>query len=134
MRSNLSSIAIDRTLLAKTAIVLGFAVAGWAYCGALIGVGRQFMSMDATLIVHAIGAPIGFALLSWIYFNRFAFTTPLATAAIFLAVVFALDLLVVALLIEKSFAMFASPIGTWLPFAFIFAATFVTGLLSNPSR
>jgi hypothetical protein len=39
----------------------------------------------------------------------------------------ALDVLVVALLTERSFAMFASPSGTWLPLALIVAATWITG-------
>ena len=48
----------------KIVIVIGFSVAVWAFCGALVGIGRQYMSMDATLIVHAIGAPIGAAFFS----------------------------------------------------------------------
>jgi hypothetical protein len=94
----------------------------------LIGVGRQFLSMEATLVVHAVGAPIGFALLSLLYFKRFACTTPLQTAIAFLAVVVALDAFLVAPVFERSYAMFASPLGTWIPFALIFAATYLTGL------
>jgi hypothetical protein len=124
---------VQRSASMRAAIVLASAIAGWAYCGALIGISRQFWSMDTTLVVHAIGAPIGFALLSFLYYRFFAFTSPLATAAIFIAVVFALDFFLVALLIEKSFAMFASPLGTWLPLALIFAATLVTGLLTRPA-
>ena len=86
-------------MLRKSAIVLGFAFAIWAFCGALIGVGRQLMSLDATLIVHAVGAPIGAALFSWIYFRRYGFTGPLATAVLFVAIALALDFFVVALLI-----------------------------------
>ncbi len=108
--------------------VLLHALAGWAYCGLLIGVGRRFLSMDATLVVHAVGAPIGFALLSLLYFKRFACTTPLETAAAFLAVVVAMDAFLVAPVFERSYAMFASPLGTWIPFALIFAATYLTGL------
>ena len=43
-------------MLTKSLIVLGFAVAVWAFCGALVGIGRQYMSKDATLIVDVIGA------------------------------------------------------------------------------
>lgn len=110
------------------AALLLHALAGWAYCGMLIGVGRQFLSMEATLVVHAVGAPIGFALLSLLYFKRFACTTPLQTAIAFLAVVVALDAFLVAPVFERSYAMFASPLGTWIPFALIFAATYLTGL------
>lgn len=69
------------------------------------------MSMDATLIVHAVGAPIDAALLSWCYFNSFGFTSPLVTAAIFVGTAFILDVFIVALLIEQSFDMFKTVLG-----------------------
>jgi hypothetical protein len=112
---------------AKSAIVLGHALIGWMYCGTLISIGRQFMSMQATLVMHAIGAPLGFVLISLFYFKRFAFTSPLQTALLFVGVVIGMDVLVVAMLIEKSFAMFASALGTWLPLALIFSAAYLTG-------
>lgn len=115
-------------MLKRVLIVIGFAGAVWAFCGALIGIGRQFLSMDATLILHAIGAPIGAAVLGWIYFRNFGYTSPLATAAIFVGAALTLDALVVAMLIEKSFGMFRSPLGVWIPQALIFMATWMTGL------
>ena len=119
-----------RDRLRKTAIVSAFGVVGWAYCGALVGVGRQFLPIETTLIVHAIGAPIGFAVLSWIYHRRFGFTSPLATAAIFLGIVISLDVLLVAMIFERSFAMFSSFIGTWLPFLLIVCATYAVGVVT----
>ena len=74
-------------------------------------------------------APIAFAAVSWVYFHRFTYTSPAATAVAFLAVVMLLDVFVAALLIERSFAMFTSPLGIWLPFALILAATWITGLV-----
>jgi hypothetical protein len=112
---------------AKSAIIIGHALVGWMYCAALIGIGRQIMSMQATLVMHAIGAPLGFVLVSLLYFKRFAFTNPLQTAFLFLGVVIFMDIFVVALLIEKSFVMFTSVLGTWLPFALIFSATYLAG-------
>jgi hypothetical protein len=38
-----------------------------------------------------------------------------------------MDFFVVALVIEQSLAMFASIIGTWLPFVLIFMATYLAG-------
>ncbi len=111
----------------KALVILLHALAGWAYCGALIGVGRRMLPMETALVIHAIGAPMGFAAISWFYFRRFAFTTPLQTASAFLGIVAALDVLLVAPFLEKSFAMFASPLGTWIPFALIFTATYATG-------
>jgi hypothetical protein len=120
-------------VLKETAVILAFGIAIWAFCGALVGIGRQFMSMDATLIVHAIGAPVGAAILSWLYFRNFGYTSPLVTATIFVAMALALDIFVVALLIEKSFEMFRSAIGVWLPQALIFAATYFVGTLVSPA-
>jgi hypothetical protein len=37
------------------------------------------------------------------------------------------DFLLVALVINHSLAMFASLLGTWIPFALIFASTYLTG-------
>jgi hypothetical protein len=39
------------------------------------------------------------------------------------------DFFLVALVINRSLEMFASPLGTWIPFALIFASTYLTGML-----
>jgi hypothetical protein len=111
----------------KGAIILGHALIGWMYCAALIGIGSRFMSMQATLFLHAIGAPLGFALVSFFYFRSFSYTSPLRTAVLFLGIIIGIDVFVVALIIVKSFAMFTNILGTWLPFALIFSATYLTG-------
>ncbi len=113
--------------------LLGHGLTGWALCGATMGIGLAVTSLENTLVIHAIAAPIFFAILAFIYFRYFPYTTPLTTALIFLAVVVALDFFLVALVINKSLDMFASPLGTWIPFALIFAATYVTGLLVTRS-
>jgi len=120
--------------LYKTAVIAVHALVGWAYCGVLIGVGRQLLPMHTTLVVHAFGAPVGFALISLFYFRRFGFTSPWQTAIAFLGIVVALDLFLVAPVIEKNYAMFTSALGTWIPFALIFAATYFSGRWSMVSR
>jgi hypothetical protein len=114
-------------VLKKAFVVFGFACAVWALCGALVGIGRQFMSLETTLYVHAIGAPLGAAVLGWIYFRKFGYTSPLATAVIFVSAALTLDVFVVAMLIEKSFAMFRSTIGIWIPQMLIFITIWITG-------
>ncbi|MFC1481403.1 hypothetical protein ACFL6E_04050 [Candidatus Neomarinimicrobiota bacterium] len=109
-------------------IILTHAFAGWALCGATMGIGMATMTMTKTLIVHAIGAPIFFSAVSLVYFRKFNFTTPSQTALIFVGFVIAVDFFVVALLFNRSLEMFASLIGTWIPFALIFAATYLTGV------
>jgi hypothetical protein len=56
--------------------VFSHAFVGWVLCGATIGFGMATMSMQNTLIIHAIAAPIYFALISVIYFTKFNYTTP----------------------------------------------------------
>jgi hypothetical protein len=102
-------------------------ILGWAICGTTIGVGRQFMSMEATLLVHAAVAPLAFGLLSWHYFARFPGSPPGSTSLAFLGIVVGLDGLVVAPFIEESYAMFGSVLGTWVPFALILISSYVAG-------
>ena len=115
----------------KILIVLAHAFVGWALCGAIIGIGFGVTSVENTLIIHAIGVPIIFAAISWVYFKWFHYTTPWQTALIFLGFAFLMDFFVVAMLVQKSFEMFASVLGTWIPFALIFASTYVVGVYLN---
>ncbi len=118
----------------KPVVVLIHALVVQALCWATMGVGRAVTTMETTLIIHLIGAPIFAIAVSTFYFKRFNFTTPLQTALIFISVILLLDFFVVALMIEKSLEMFASPIGTWIPFSLIFASTYLTGTVIQRQR
>lgn len=110
--------------------ILAHAFVGWAFCTATMVIGMATMSLESALIVHAIGAPIFFTIISLVYFKKFNYTRPLQTALIFVSFVIVVDFFVVALLINRSLEMFTSPLGTWIPFALIFASTYVTGWLT----
>jgi hypothetical protein len=92
------------------------------------------MTERGALIFHAIVAPIAFAGLSWVYFTRFGYTRPLTTALLFVAIVVALDVFVVTILIQRSLAMFASPLGTWAPLSLIFTSTWATGIFVDRTK
>jgi hypothetical protein len=108
-------------------VIVLFGVVGWALCGAIMFIGMEVTSMQATLIAHAMGAPLIFATISWIYYTRFGYTKSFATAMIFLAIVVFLDFFPVATMINRSFEMFTSLLGTWTPWALIFLLTYLTG-------
>lgn len=114
-------------LMKKVLIILAHAFVGWVLCGATMGVGQAVTSMENTLIAHAVGAPIYFFAVSWVYFKKFNYTTPLQTAVIFISFVILVDFFLVALVINKSLEMFTSPLGTWIPFALLFLSTLLTG-------
>jgi hypothetical protein len=99
-----------------------------------MGIGMAVTSLENALIVHALAAPIFFAGVSLVYFRKFNYTTPVQTALIFIAFVMVMDFFVVALLINRSFEMFTSLLGTWIPFALIFISTWLTGTLATKSR
>lgn len=111
-------------------IILAHAFIGWAFCTASMLIGMATMSIENALIVHAIAAPIIFAIVSLVYFKQFNYTTPLQTGLIFVSFVILVDFFLVALVINRSLEMFASPLGTWIPFALIFTSTYVTGTLT----
>ena len=116
-------------MMKRWLILLICAFIGWALCFATIGIGMAVTSLNTALIIHAIAAPIFFASITVIYFKKYNYTSPLQTAAIFTVFVVTMDFFVVAMLINHSFEMFASLLGTWIPFMLIFASTYLTGLL-----
>jgi len=103
------------------------AVTGWAMCGATFGIGRAFLTISTTPAVHALVAPTAFGVLTSHYFSRHSEPSPTRVAVTFLAIVIGLDGLVVAPLVERSWAMFRSAPGTWIPFALIGASTYAVG-------
>jgi hypothetical protein len=120
--------------LKKILIILLFALIGWVICAAIMGIGMSILSLETTLIIHLIGGPLAFAILSAIYHKWFNYTKPLITAIIFVSFVIIIDFFLVALVINKSLDMFKSIIGTWIPFLLIFITVYLTGILINKNK
>jgi hypothetical protein len=114
----------------KLMMLLVHALVGWALCAAIMGISLATLPRGEALIIHALAAPIIFVFVSRSYFQRFACTTPLQTAFIFVAIIILVDLFVVAPSVDHSLDMFASLLGTWIPFLLIFTATHITGLVT----
>ena len=108
-------------------IFISLALLGWAYCGTIMGLGQQFIPMKTLLIIHVIAAPIGFGLLATFYFRRYPSASALFTACFWTGFIILADAILVAGLMIKSFDMFTSPIGTWIPFTLIFCTTYFIG-------
>jgi hypothetical protein len=108
-------------------VLIACAVVGWALCGAVMGVGMSLTTVENTLIVHAIAAPIIFGTLAAAYFHMFPGASVVRTAVAWVAMVMLLDLVVVAGALLRSLVMFQSPLGTWIPFALIFLSVLTVG-------
>lgn len=103
------------------------ALVGWVLCGAVMYAALAVTTPPRAVVIHALAVPLIFAAIALFYFRRPDAWSPAAAAAAFLAIVVAMDVFVVALLIQKSFEMFQSVRGSWLPFTLIFASTWWTG-------
>jgi hypothetical protein len=121
-------------MLKKILVIAIFGLIGWGICGAIINIGRSTIGTDATLIVHAILVPIVFGILSFLYHRFFHYTRPVITGVIFMLLAMLLDAGIIAPLAEKSFVMFTSILGTWIPFGLIFLATYLVGMLTVQPR
>ena len=124
---NIQEKKMNRSTTKQLIISILHGLLGWALCGAIMFIGMAVTDIQTTLIVHAIGAPVIFSLISWFYFKRQNYTSPIKTALIFICVVIFMDFFLVALIINKSLEMFQSPLGTWIPFGLIFLASYLTG-------
>ena len=111
----------------KTLITSAHALVGWALCGAVIAVGRNLMPMGTVLIIHAVAAPVFFALISILFHRKFAYLSPIGAAAVFTGIVILIDAGLVAPVFEKNWDMFRSVLGTWIPFVLIFASSWASG-------
>lgn len=63
--------------LKQISVILFLALLGWAACGAIMFIGMAVMDLQTTLILHAIGAPIIFSLISLFYFSKLNYTSPI---------------------------------------------------------
>lgn len=117
-----------RLNIKQVAVIVLLGLLGWALCGAIMFIGMEVTDIQTTLIVHAIGAPIIFSLISLFYFRKYGYTTPLQTAILFITIVVLMDFFLVGLMINRSLEMFQDPLGTWIPFGLIFLSTYLTGL------
>jgi hypothetical protein len=107
------------------------AIVIWVLCGAVMGFGRRLIGLDATLRLHLVMAPV-FSFCVTLILGRLT-SIPggsFSRAIVITAVVIVLDAVIVAPLIEKSYAMFRSLIGTWIPFVLIFLGSWAAGLIS----
>jgi len=109
--------------------LFGLGLALWGACGAVMAVGRRLWTLDTALRVHLVAAPVIAFLLSALHAWLAPEFNAVLRAAVMTGLVMILDAVVGAPVLERSYAMFHSVIGTWLPFAAIFGASIAAGTL-----
>jgi len=109
--------------------LFGLTLVLWGGCGGVMSVGRRLWTLDIALRIHLIAAPILAFLTAALHVVLAPSFDPTLRAAVMTGLVVVLDAAVVAPLFERSYAMFRSFLGTWLPFAAIFLASWAAGAL-----
>jgi menaquinone-dependent protoporphyrinogen oxidase len=120
--------AVEHQARSLMSLVAG-PVGGWALCSALMVLLVNALPLDAALVIHAIAAPLIFTMIALFYFRTRDAREPLPTAIAWTSIVITLDTVVVAGLVQRNFAMFASVAGSWLPFLLIFLSVWSTGYI-----
>lgn len=99
----------------------------WGACGGVMVAGRRLWSLDTALRIHLVAAPVFAFAVAELHKALAPAFDPTLRAAAMTGLTALLDAGIVAPLFEHSYAMFRSVIGTWLPFAAIFAASWIAG-------
>ncbi len=124
--------ALQRSRIAVGA-TLRSAVGAWIACGLVFAVARAAFGVDAAVAIHLAAAPVIGAAATLLPWSHPRHPGIVATAATLAGTAALLDAVVVAPFLERSFAMFASPAGTWIPLTLILAASAATAaLLARP--
>jgi hypothetical protein len=111
------------------AYLIGLTLVLWGACGGVVSVGRRLWTLQTSLRVHLAAAPLFAFLLAAVHKGLAPGFDPALRALVMTAAVVVLDAAVVAPLFERSYAMFRSFLGTWLPFAAIFLASWAAGIV-----
>ena len=109
--------------------LFGLGLVLWGLCGAVMAIGRRIWFLDTTLHVHLVIAPVVAFVVAAIHKFLAADFSSVLRAMVLTGLVVILDAVVVAPIFERSYAMFSSLNGTWVPFASIFLASLAAGIL-----
>ncbi len=114
---------MDLLYLAIAALVI------WALCGAVMWLGPPRWGMTTAVRVHLVMAPVFSFCISLIHAWIAPGFDPLIRALSITTIIIVLDAGLAAPVFQKSYDMFRSPLGTWIPFVLIFLASRGAGAL-----
>jgi multidrug transporter EmrE-like cation transporter len=120
--------------LRESLILIVHGIVIYFVCFAVMGTSMATLDIDSALLVHAAAAPFVSAIISYFYYKKFNYSSPILTATVVVAIVILLDFFLTATVILQDYAMFYSPIGTWIPFALIFTGALIVGIYLNRSN
>ena len=110
--------------------MVAYGVAGWS-CSAVILAGLlQVFPTSVSTVLRAVIAPMIFGIIAARYFRRPGAREPLPTAFVFVALVGALDVVVLGRFALGLDVLFSFA-GLWLPLALILLSTWVTGVVMS---
>ncbi|HEY6006668.1 MAG TPA: hypothetical protein VIV57_27555 [Anaeromyxobacter sp.] len=105
---------------------LAWAVAAWLACGLTFAAGRAALGVNAAIAIHLVAAPLIGAAATRLLWRHPRHPGIAATALTLAGAAALLDAIVVAPFLERSYEMFSSAAGTWIPLALILLASAAT--------
>jgi len=122
--------AVQRSGVAAGATV-GVAVLAWFACALTFAVTRALLGVGPAAAVHLAAAPVIGGMATWLLWRHPRHPGAAGTAITLAGTAALLDAIVVAPFLDRSFAMFGSALGTWLPLALISVGSAATGKLQR---
>jgi len=102
----------------------------WGVCGGVYAVGREVWPAEMPEAVRLVVAPAVASVVTVAHKLVAPDLNALFRAAVLTLLVAALDALVLAPAVDRNYAMFRSALGSWLPIAAIFLASWITGVFA----
>lgn len=109
--------------------LLGHGLAAWAVSAVLMFFFTALFESSTATALYVLATPVVFGGIAWNYFRARGARQPLPTAVIWIVIALALDLVLIAGLVQGSLQMFAGFTQTWLPALLGLIAVWGTGTL-----
>lgn len=103
------------------------AFVGWALRLMTIGLGADYTSYSLALLMQSVLVVVIFCGIGWLYAAASESVAPRNAAMAILGAVVGFDFFLIAILVNRDLAIYATPLATWVPYALIGLSTWLGG-------
>jgi len=103
------------------------AFVGWALRLIAIGVGADYTAYSLALLMQAVAVVVIFCGIGWLHAAASDRVTPPNAAMAMLGAVVGFDFFLIAILVNRDLAIYASPLATWVPYVLIGLSAWLGG-------
>ena len=103
------------------------AFVGWALRLVTIGLGADYTTYSLALLMQAVLVVVIFCGIGWLYAAASNGVAPPNAAMAMLGAVIGFDFFLIAILVNRDLAIYASPLATWMPYLLIGLSAWLGG-------